>query len=71
MFSSGGPLTGVADRAQAVILGLLYQLVIGFLKQILKVDQMLEIFHKITLQKSIPFSWDTSGRNAPIFMGIF
>ena len=29
---------------------MLYQLVIGFLKQILKVDQMLEIFHKITLQ---------------------
>ena len=43
-------ITGVADRVQALFLALLDQLVIGFLKQILKVDQMLEIFHKITLQ---------------------
>ena len=47
-------ITGVAHRAQAVLLGLLDQLVIGFLKQILKVDQMLEIFHKNTLQKKFP-----------------
>ena len=49
-------ITGVADRAQTVLLGLLYQLVIGFLKQILKVDQMLEIFHKITLQIRFPLN---------------
>ena len=62
-------ITGIADRAKAVLLGLLHQLVIGFLKQILKVDQMLEIFHKITLQIRFPIV--PSGRSTPILMVIF
>ena len=44
----------LADSAQAVLFGLLHQLVIRFLKEILKVDQMLEIFHRISLQNVIP-----------------
>ena len=39
-------ITGVADRSLALGLGLLDKIVIGFLKQILKVDQMFEISHR-------------------------
>ena len=39
-------IAGVTYSVLAVGLGLLDKLVIGFLKQILKVDQMLEIFHR-------------------------
>ena len=39
-------VAGVADGVFALVLCLLYQIVIGFLKQILKEDEMLEIFHR-------------------------
>ena len=39
-------IAGVADSALALGLGLLDKIVVGFLKQILKVDKMLEIFHR-------------------------
>ena len=39
-------IAGIADGAFSLGLGLLDQVVVGFLKQILKVDQMLEIFHR-------------------------
>ena len=39
-------VAGVADGSLAILLSLLYQFVVGFLKQILKVDQMFEISHR-------------------------
>ena len=39
-------IAGVTYSVLAVGLGLLDKLVVGFLKQILKVDKMLEIFHR-------------------------
>ena len=38
-------IAGIADGEFSLRLGLLHQLIVGFLKQILKVDQVLEIFH--------------------------
>ena len=39
-------IAGIADGVFSLRLGLLHQLIVGFLKQILKVDQVLEIFHR-------------------------
>ena len=38
-------VTGVAQGVFPFRLGLLYQLVVGLLQQILKIDQMLQVFH--------------------------
>ena len=39
-------IAGVANGEFSIRLSLLHQFIVGFLKQILKVDQMLEIFHR-------------------------
>ena len=38
-------IAGVAQGVFPLRLGLLYQLVVGLLQQILKIDQMLQVFH--------------------------